>query len=45
MEADSKDLTIEQLQERIEGLNSDVTAMRALLPSDIDSSLLSQQCK
>ena len=45
MEADSKDMTIEQLQEQLNNLNSELTAVRALVPSDVDSSLLSQTCK
>ena len=46
MEADSKDLTIEQLQERINNLNNDLVAIRALVPTaDLESSLLSTQCK
>lgn len=43
MEADSKDMSIEQLQDQIASLNGELTAVRALVPSDADSSLLSQQ--
>lgn len=44
MEADSKDMSIEQLQDQIASLNGELTAVRALVPSDADSSLLLQQC-
>ena len=45
MEADSKDMTIEQLQEQINNLNKDLKQLSALVPSDADSSFLSQSCK
>ena len=45
MEADSKDMTIEQLQEQINNLNKDLTQLSAIVPSDADSSFLSQSCK
>ena len=45
MEADSKDMTIEQLQEQISNLNKDLKQLSAIVPSDVDSSFLSQSCK
>lgn len=45
MEADSKDMTIEQLQEQINNLNKDLKQLSAIVPSDVDSSFLSQSCK
>jgi len=42
MEADSKDMTIEQLEDQIKNLNNDLTALSALVPVDADSSFLSQ---
>ena len=45
MEADSKDMTIEQLQEQINNLNKDLKQLSAIVPSGVDSSFLSQSCK
>ena len=42
MEAESKDMTIQQLQGKITSLNSEITTLTVLVPSDADSSLLSR---
>lgn len=43
MEGDSKDMTIEQLNEQLNGAREESNALRALVPGDVDSSLLGQQ--
>lgn len=45
MEGDSKDMTIEQYREKIKMQAEEFTALRALVPADVDSSMIGQQCK
>lgn len=42
MEADSKDMTIEQLQEQIGSINGELAVIRTLVPSDAENKLLYQ---
>lgn len=45
MELESKDMTIEQLQEEITSLNCEIITLTALVSRDADNSLLSQSHK
>ena len=46
MEAESKEAEIEQLQEKVKSLNTEITQMKALIPVDSDTSMIGYgQCK
>lgn len=45
MEGDSKDMTIEQYREKIKTQTEEFNALRALVPADVDSSMIGQPGK